>query len=82
MKIKKQEIKYFQERYEIKTQSWESIIKDYLSERDAVGGVIPLNILNMLDEIIKSNKITGVTLWSLLWKCFSYIFIWKWHWLD
>ena len=55
----KNRIKYFQERYEIKTQSVESIIKDYFVEIFC-WSVIPLNILNMLDEIIKSNKITGV----------------------
>jgi hypothetical protein len=55
----KNRIKYFQNRYDIKTQSLDSLIKNHFVEIFC-WSVIPLNILNMLNEIIKSNKITGV----------------------
>ena len=55
----KNRIKYFQKRYSIKKQSLDSTIKNHFVEIFC-STVIPLNILNVLNEIIKSNEITGV----------------------
>ena len=55
----KNRIKYFQKKYGIKRQSSDSTIKNHFVEIFC-WSVIPLNILNVLNEIIKSNEITGV----------------------
>jgi len=55
----KNRVKYFKTRYGIKKQCLDTIIKDHFVEIFC-WSVIPLNILNMLGEIIKRNEITGV----------------------